>query len=98
MKIKNVSTTKLMIGDVIVNGYALELAVDEEKVVYDEAAEKSASLKALIDAGSISVLDEQIEPVELGHGEEYVLYNGNMVTLAAAIEDLAARVYALEHP
>ena len=96
MKVKNVSTTKLLVGDMLFNGYPLELDVQEEKIIFDKDAEKSAALTALITAGQVQVTDESAEPVEIGHGEMYVLYKTHLVTLASAIEDLAARVTALE--
>ena len=96
MKIKNVSSTKLIIGDMTVLGYPLELAVDQELVIFDEDAAKSAGLSALILSGAVQVIDESIEPVEIGHGEEYVEYKALMTALAAAITDLDARVTALE--
>jgi len=75
MQIHNNSTTSLIINDLLTNGYPTELAVGASIVIFDEDAEKSANLKALITSGAVTVTNENIEPIDLGHGEEQTLKN-----------------------
>jgi len=54
MKIKNVSTSNVIISDIKINGAGLSLAPDVEVLIFDEDAEKSPNLKQFIADGVIT--------------------------------------------
>jgi len=59
MKIKNVSSSKVIIDDVGAKGVNIKLEPGEIKVIFDEDAEKSPALKKLIDAGFVQKIGDE---------------------------------------
>lgn len=65
MKIKNISTKKIVFSDLYVPNTLqnLELLPNEEIAIYDEDAEKSTGLKLMMDAGKVSKVSDE-EPLD----------------------------------
>lgn len=63
MKLYNAGTTKLMVTDILVDGYPLEWEPGETLILYDEDVERSAQIKALVTAATLTVTGEE-EPNE----------------------------------
>lgn len=84
MRIRNNTGKRLVLNDLLINGYPLTLLSGESKTVFDEDAQKSAGLIALINAGTVAIVTPLIEPNTLPQG------------LEATVNDLISRVEALE--
>jgi hypothetical protein len=63
MKLYNAGTTTLVVSDITVDGYPLEWLPAQTLTLYDEDVERSARIKALVTAGTLTVTGEA-EPNE----------------------------------